>query len=100
MVAAYEVGAEHWWDLLHPAHALANGQWWVTVNQCGGSGSGAMFGRSRAIAPDGQVVAVAPGLEAADELHLMTCDVDLEGGLRRADHDSAALWEHARPAIY
>jgi hypothetical protein len=60
--AAYEVGAEHWWDLLYPAHALANGQWRVTVNQCGGSGPGAMFGRSRVIAPDGRVVAEAPAV--------------------------------------
>jgi predicted amidohydrolase len=100
MVAAYEVGAEHWWDLLHPAHALSNGQWWVTVNQCGGSGPGAMFGRSRVIAPDGRVVAEAPGLDTAREPHLMTCEIDLEGELQRADRESAVLRADDRPEIY
>lgn len=95
MVAAYEVGAERWWDLLHPAHALGNGQWWVTVNQCGGSGPGAMFGRSRVIAPDGRVVAEAP-----TEPHLMTCAVDLRGELERADAESGPLWRDARPDLY
>ena len=33
--AAYEVAAERWWDVLYPANALANGQWWISVNQCG-----------------------------------------------------------------
>lgn len=100
MVAAYEVGAEHWWELLYPAHALGNGQWWVTANQCGGTGPGAMFGRSRVIAPDGRVVAEAPGLDAAGDPHLMTCDVDLHGELQRADRESAELWAGARPEIY
>lgn len=100
MVAAYESGAERWWDLLYPAHALTNGQWWVTVNQCGGTGSGAMFGRSRVIAPDGRVLAEAPGLEGAAAPHLMTCDVDLEGEVRRADRETFDLWAGARQDIY
>lgn len=100
MPAAYEAGAERWWEVLHPANALSNGQWWVTVNQCGGAGDAAMFGRSRVIAPDGRVVAEAPGLESAAKPHLMTCEVDLEGEIRRADEESFPLWSDGRPEIY
>jgi len=52
---AYETAAESWWDVLYPANALANGQWWVMVNQCGGE----LLGKSRIIAPDGSITAEA-----------------------------------------
>lgn len=100
MVAAYEAAAEHWWNVLHPAYALANGQWWITVNQCGGTGAGAMFGRSRVISPDGRVVAEAPGLESADRPQLLTCEIDFEGALADVDRENAELWRGARPEIY
>jgi hypothetical protein len=45
---------------LYPANALANGQWWLMANQCGGDGPNALLGRSRIIAPDGAVIAEAP----------------------------------------
>ncbi|WP_427889368.1 carbon-nitrogen hydrolase family protein [Kribbella sp. GL6] len=91
MPAAYETAAESWWDLLHPANALANGQWWITVNQCGGG----MFGRSRVIAPDGTTVAEAPRDRAS-----LVCDVDLEAGIHEADAHNSALWEDAQPDLY
>ncbi|HZX01695.1 carbon-nitrogen hydrolase family protein [Kribbella sp.] len=91
MPAAYETAAESWWDVLHPANALANGQWWITVNQCGGE----MFGRSRVIAPDGTTVAEAPRGP-----HLLTCDVDLEAGVHEADTHNSALWNDAQPELY
>ena len=42
--AAYETPAETWWDVLYPANALVNGQWWVMANQCGGE----LLGRTAA----------------------------------------------------
>jgi predicted amidohydrolase len=54
--AAYETAAARWWDILYPANALANGQWWIMANQHGGD----LFGGSQIIAPDGGVVAAAP----------------------------------------
>ena len=99
MPAAYEAGAETWWDLLHPANALANGQWWVTVNQAGGEGDAAMFGRSRVIGPDGAVVCEAPRHDA-DGPAVVTCTIDLAAGIADADRHGAALWTDARPDLY
>lgn len=100
MPTAYELGAEHWWDVLHPANALANGQWWVMVNQSGGDGQGAMFGRSRILAPDGRTIHEAPRHDAGIASQLTTCTIDFLAGLRTADAENAALWEGARPDIY
>lgn len=99
MPAAYEAGAERWWDILHPANALANGQWWVTVNQAGGTGPAAMFGRSRVIAPDGTVVCEAPRHDA-DGPAVVTCTVDLAAGIAEADEHGSALWNDTRPELY
>jgi predicted amidohydrolase len=35
-MSAYEVAAERWWDLLHPAQALAHGQWWLMPTSAAG----------------------------------------------------------------
>lgn len=100
MPTAYELGAEQWWDVLHPANALANGQWWVVVNQSGGDGPGAMFGRSRVLDPAGRTVHEAPRHDSGETNQLTTCTIDFREGLRVADAENAALWEGARPAIY
>lgn len=99
MPAAYEAGAERWWDLLQPANALANGQWWITVNQAGGEGDAAMFGRSRVIAPDGTVVCEAPRHDAGGP-SVVTCTVDLAAGIADADEHASALWTDTRPDLY
>ena len=62
--SAYEVAAEQWWDTLYPAHALANGLWWISVNQCGTNGGVTQLGASRIISPHGVIVYQAP--RAAD----------------------------------
>jgi len=97
--SAYEVGAESWWDILYPANALANGQWWVMTNQCGGEGGSALLGASRVVAPDGHVVAEAvrarPGRDGTD---LLVVTVDLAAGIAEADDQSAALWADAGAA--
>ncbi len=53
--SAYEWAAHTWWDLLYPAHALANGLWWVSVNQCGTNGGVTQLGASRIISPSGAI---------------------------------------------
>jgi len=93
--SAYEVGARTWWEVLYPANALANGQWWLMANQCGGSGPSALLGGSRVIAPDGTVVAQAPwhGEDARpEEPHLEVVTLDLPAGVREAEELSGALW--------
>jgi predicted amidohydrolase len=62
--SAYEVAAEQWWDTLYPAHALANGLWWISVNQCGTNGGVTQLGASRIISPNGVIVHEA--IRAAD----------------------------------
>jgi predicted amidohydrolase len=95
-MSAYEVAAERWWDLLHPAQALAHGQWWLMANQCGGSGPMALLGGSRVIAPSGDVVAEAPRLGAGDGDPLLVVDLDPAGGIAEWDATSSLLWTGAR----
>ncbi len=101
--AAYEVAAERWWDVLYRANALANGQWWISVNQCGVTPSGTLLGASRVISPLGVVVAeagrVADGGDApAEEL---VVELDFASELARWDETCAALVTEAdlAPAI-
>jgi predicted amidohydrolase len=89
---AYEVAAESWWDVLYPANALVNGQWWVMANQCGGD----LLGKSRVIAPDGTVVAQAGRVGQGGDSELLVVTVDLESAIREADRTAGALW--AEPA--
>ena len=55
----YESAAAPYWDLLYPAHALTNAQWWLMVNQCGRNATSELLGASRVIAPDGTIIAEA-----------------------------------------
>jgi predicted amidohydrolase len=84
---AYETGAESWWDVLYPANALVNGQWWVMANQVGGD----LLGRSRVLAPDGSVRAEASRIDAGPGSEALVVDVDLRAGIALADRESAAL---------
>lgn len=100
-MSAYETGAAHWWDLLHPAQALANGQWWLMANQSGGDGPAGLLGGSRVIAPDGRVAAVASrAAERPSQEELLVAALDLAAGIAAADQDAAPLWEGARPEVY
>lgn len=85
---AYEVGAESWWELLYPANALLNGQWWVMSNQCGED----LLGKSKIIAPDGTVVAQAARVAADYAPELLVATLDLDAGIRKAERESGALW--------
>jgi predicted amidohydrolase len=90
--AAYECGAESWWERLYPATALSNGQWWVLVNQIGEG----CFGASRVISPLGDIVAEAPRWRGSDPVpapQLIVAEIDLEAGLAQADAEAASLFE-------
>lgn len=86
--AAYEAAAETWWDVLYPANALVNGQWWVMANQCGGE----LLGKSKVIAPDATTVAQAGRVGEACRSELLVVTVDLDSGIQEADRTTAALW--------
>jgi predicted amidohydrolase len=86
--AAYEVAAETWWDILYPANALANGQWWVMANQCGDE----LLGKSKVIGPDGTIVAQAGRVGETDPAELLVVTVDFDSGIHEADRTAAALW--------
>jgi predicted amidohydrolase len=85
---AYESATESWWDVLYPANALANGQWWIMANQCGG----ALLGKSRVIAPDGTTLAQAGRVGDGDDTELLVVTVDLAAGIHAADVVAGALW--------
>jgi len=85
---AYEIAAESWWDVLYPANALVNGQWWVMANQCGDE----LLGKSRVIAPDGRIAAQASRVGQGDDSELLVVSVDLECGIREAERTAGALW--------
>jgi predicted amidohydrolase len=89
---AYEVGAESWWDVLYPANALVNGQWWVMANQCGGD----LLGKSRIIAPDGSVAAQAARVGRGDAPELLVATLDLARGIREAEWAAGVLWRPSR----
>ena len=91
--AAYEVAAETWWDVLYPAQALANGQWWISVNQCGSTPSGTLLGASRVLSPLGAVVAEAPRASEGATVPPaeLVVELDVVGELARWDATCGAL---------
>jgi predicted amidohydrolase len=97
--AAYETGAERWWDLLYPAQALSNAQWWVMANQRGDNGSIEFLGGSRVIAPDGEIVASLPRTGSGEVEYLVT-EVKLAQRLQAARQEAGALLADRRPDAY
>jgi predicted amidohydrolase len=91
--SAYEAAAENWWDTIYPAQALCNGQWWISANQHGGSGSDRMLGGSRIIAPDGRTVAAAPRhRELVSAPELLVTDLAVGDELTAAAATNRVLW--------
>lgn len=99
---AYEVGAKAWWERLHPAAAMANGQWWVMPNQVGANAGVTFLGGSRVLSPFGDVVAemgrVGTGEPVPSELSITT--VRLAREVERADAELSPLWRERRPEVY
>jgi predicted amidohydrolase len=100
--AAYEWEARAYWDLFYPATALANGQWWVMVNQCGSTPSGTLLGDSKVISPAGQVVGRARRAEpgVTPEPELLLCRLENSGPDADALAFAAELRACSRPGLY
>jgi len=100
--SAYEWEARAYWEIFYPAAALANGQWWVMVNQCGSTASGTLLGGSKVISPAGQVLAractAAPGSTPAPELLL--CRLAESDEIEEARGFAALLRDSQRPELY
>ncbi len=97
--SAYETAAGRWWDLLYPAQALGNAQWWVMANQCGDNGSAEFLGGSRVIAPDGEVVAALSRTDSGRVEHLVT-EIKLAERLQAARQEAGILLTDRRPDVY
>ncbi len=99
--SAHEVEGATTWDVLYPALALANSQWWIQANQCGAHGSSTLLGASRIVAPTGTVVAEAtravPGCTHSPELLVQRIDLQLA---YQRDGIGALLEEGRRPSLY
>jgi predicted amidohydrolase len=89
------------WDLLHPALALTNSQWWVQANQAGSHSTSTLLGASRIIAPTGTVVAQAssavPGCASPAELLVHRIDLHLA---HAGEGLAALLDDERRPDLY
>jgi predicted amidohydrolase len=99
--SAYEIEGAMTWDLLYPALALVNSQWWVQSNQCGAHSTTTLLGASRVVAPTGTVVAEAtrttPGGNHPPELLVQRIDLQLA---YQRDGIGALLEEGRRPHLY
>ncbi len=98
---AVAVEAATAWDLLQPALALTNSQWWIQANQAGSHSTSTLLGASRIIAPTGTVVAQAstavPGCASPAELLVHRIDLHLA----QAREGLATLLEdERRPDLY
>ena len=99
--SACEVERSSSWELLGPAWALANSQWWVQANQAGSHASCTLLGASRIVAPTGTVVAQAtsavPGRACPAELLVHRIDLHLA---HHRDPASTADEDDRRPDLY
>lgn len=99
--AAYEVEGASAWDLLYPALALTNSQWWVQANQAGSHATSTLLGASRIVAPTGTVVAEAsraiPGASSQAELLVQRIDLRIANA---PDGISRLLQTERRPELY
>lgn len=89
------------WDLLQPALALTNSQWWIQANQAGAHSSSTLLGASRIIAPTGTVVVQAGGAVPGrvSPAELLVHRIDLHLAYRR-EGVCALLEDERRPDLY
>ncbi|HVB91556.1 MAG TPA: carbon-nitrogen hydrolase family protein [Acidimicrobiales bacterium] len=99
--SACEVESAAAWDLLYPALALSNSQWWVQANQAGSHATSTLLGASRIVAPTGTVVTEAsrtlPGCTNRSELLVHRIDLRLA---QQRDGLSALLEDGRRADLY
>jgi predicted amidohydrolase len=92
---AYELEAGPWWRTLYPAHALANGQWWVMANQCGANSSCTLLGESQIINPQGHLVVRAASAldDGPPRPELLLATLDLRKEAEQAERGNSVLWQ-------
>jgi len=99
--AAYEIEGATTWDVLYPALALVNSQWWIQSNQCGAHAGTTFMGGSRIVAPTGTVVVEAtrsvPGSTHPPELLVQRIDLQLA---YQREGIGTLLDEGRRPLLY
>jgi predicted amidohydrolase len=99
--AAYQVEGATTWDVLYPALALVNSQWWIQSNQCGAHATTTFLGASRIVAPTGTVVVegtrAVPGSTHPPELLVQRIDLQLA---YQKDGIGTLLEEGRRPQLY
>jgi predicted amidohydrolase len=99
--AASEVEGANAWDLLYPALALTNSQWWLQANQAGSHSTSTLLGASRIVAPTGTVVAEAsravPG--SLSRAELLVHRIDLHIAYER-EGISGLLEDERHPDLY
>jgi predicted amidohydrolase len=100
--SAYEWEAHAYWDRYYPGAALANGQWWVLVNQCGTTASGTLLGASKIISPAGEVVAEArrAAPPATPEPELLLCRLEESDEIKEAGAFAQLMREQRRTDLY
>ncbi len=104
--SAYEWEARAYWDRYYPAAALANGQWWVLVNQCGTTASGTLLGASKIISPAGRVLAEArraappPAAAPTPEPELLLCRLQETDETKDARAFAQLMRDQRRAGLY
>jgi predicted amidohydrolase len=100
--SAYEWETRAYWDRYYPGAALANGQWWVLVNQCGTTASGTLLGASKVISPAGQVLAEArrAAPPATPEPELLLCRLTETDETIQARAFAQLMREQRRAGLY
>lgn len=99
---AYPAQDAIWWDRLYPAVALANGQWWVLVNQVGANDTLTLLGGSHLLSPFGDLLAEAPRAAIGERPGTGTVlvEVPLAAESARADAELGPVWLERRPEVY
>lgn len=105
--SAYEWETRAYWDRYYPGAALANGQWWVLVNQCGTTASGTLLGASKIISPAGLVLAEAgraapptTGPPVTPEPELLLCRLTETDETKEARAFAQVIREQRRAGLY
>jgi len=105
-VNAYESPCENWWDKFYPSSALQNVVWGILCNAVGDTSvenrDVHFFGRSRIIAPDGEIAGeapyIAPGEDA--ESFLLVKTVHLRNQFEEARRKFGNFLKDRRPKLY
>ncbi len=105
-ISAYESPCENWWEKFYPAAALQNVVWAILCNTVGDTVLNGkplhLFGRSRMIAPDGEIVAEAPYVPqgAKSDSYLLVKTIEARRRLDEARTKFGNFVKDRRPEVY